>query len=101
MEKNDLINTFKIIKSKFAGRVFSIQDLNQALKKSEPNLLLSTLRWRLFALKQDGRITSVSRGSYAISQKQKSFEISLSPALKKIAKEIKAKFPYARFCLWS
>ncbi|MFN8369577.1 MAG: DUF6577 family protein [Bacteriovoracaceae bacterium] len=101
MNKNDLVNTFKIIKSKFGHTVFTVQDLGQVLKEIEPNLLLSTLRWRIFALKQDGSIMSVSRGAYVISKKQISLNISLSPVLKKIAKEIKMKFPYARFCLWS
>lgn len=98
--KHDLENTLHAIKSKFSKHSFTVQGLHEAIRQSEKNLPLSTLRWRLHSLKARGEIESLARGTYALTRHQK-FENKLEEKLCSISNEIHNQFPYARFCTWS
>jgi len=98
--RSDISNTLTLIKSKFAEKSFMTRELYEAIRQSEENLPLSTLRWRLHSLKASGEIESLARGTYALTRHEK-FENKLGAKLCSISKEIHEQFPYARFCTWS
>ncbi|MBL7665827.1 MAG: hypothetical protein JNM93_11890 [Bacteriovoracaceae bacterium] len=91
--------TLNTIKNNLSGQNFTAQRLLEALKLSEPTLPISTLRWRLYSLKNAGKIESPARGIYTLSKHEK-FEPNLESGLYQMTKEIKKQFPYARFCIW-
>lgn len=98
--RSDINNTLTLIKSKFAKKSFMARELYEAIRQSEENLPLSTLRWRLHSLKASGEIETLARGTYALTRHEK-FENKLEEKLSSISKEIHKQFPYARFCSWS
>ena len=98
--KKPLELTLNTIKTTFGNQSFTANGLHEALKLAEADLPLSTLRWRLHALKTSGQVESLARGTYALSKHEK-FETVLHSELYKISKELQREFPHAHFCVWS
>jgi hypothetical protein len=97
--KKNLKATLDIIKNKFKDRSFTVQQLQAALDKAGPELLRTTLRWRLSALKATGKIEPLARGRY-VRTRHRPFELKLDPDLNKISKKIRKQFPYTSSCVW-
>lgn len=98
--KKDLENTLNTIKRSLSNQEFTTQKLLEILSASEPDLLISTLRWRLYSLKAAGEIEARARGIYSLSKHEK-FEVNLEPSLYQLSRDIRKQFPHARFCIWT
>lgn len=79
--------------------IFTYRELYDFYKLNEPNLKESTLKWRIWKLKQDNVINSVKKGVYCLS-KGSSFKPLISNKIKSIYKKINLQFPYAEYSIW-
>lgn len=80
-------------------KVATTQELLTFYQKFEPNLSINTLRWRIWALKQQGIIHSPRRGRYALQEK-KAFAPKLPPQVNELAQLLETKFPYVKFSIY-
>ena len=77
----------------------STQQLLQFYQTFEPDLKVSTLRWRIYQLKQDNFLYSPKRGIFALTEK-KEFMPEQSEMMDELAGIIQEKYPYADFSLY-
>ncbi|NJK93751.1 MAG: hypothetical protein HC905_01430 [Bacteroidales bacterium] len=88
------------IKDFFASKnILNTNEILGFLQKLYPDIVNSTLRWRLYDLKARGIIKQVGRGIYALNRKP-DFAPELSPVLVQYHKIIQKNFPYVNFCVW-
>lgn len=92
--KNELIDYLKN-KSEV-----STQELLVFYRQFTPKLPLNTLRWRIYALKQQGIIYSPKRGVYALNEKE-TFALVPNDKILRIANLLQTKFPYMNFSIYS
>lgn len=98
-----MADTFHIeeLKKRFEGHYsFSQDELHEFYKEFEPDLKRSTLRWRIYELKNKGILRNVRRGWYAMDNKKK-WQPEITDDLKRIYKSIESEFPYLEFCIWT
>lgn len=69
------------------------------LQKLYPDTVNSTLRWRLYDLKNRGIIKQIGRGIYSLNRKT-DYSPELNPFLRKLYKIVRDSFPYITFCVW-
>ena len=69
------------------------------LQKVYPNSAGSTLRWRLYDLKDRGVIKQVGRGIYSLNRKA-DYLPELTSVIKQLYKTVQKSFPYISFCVW-
>ncbi|EJR28531.1 hypothetical protein IIE_05370 [Bacillus cereus VD045] len=87
------------IKEKFANQRFTTKELFEFYKEQEDDLKETTFRWRVYHLKQQGVIKTVSRGVYEIGS-EILFIPNLSKDAKRIFRKLKNEFPYVDFVIW-
>lgn len=75
------------------------KDLLKTIKIEFPQLLDSTIAWKLYNLKSLGLIHSPSYGIYTLSIKN-SFSPEPSNYLKRVYNKIAKEFPYLQICVW-
>jgi DNA-binding Lrp family transcriptional regulator len=93
----ELNNTFK--EHFNCQKVFNVADIFRFYSEQNPNILQTTVNWRIYNLVQSGIIQRVGRGIYRLG-KSNIFRVDLSPQIKKIALSIKKELPYTDFCVW-
>ncbi len=77
----------------------SRKQLIQSIGKDFPDWKESTVSVYLSQLKEEGKITSPSRGHYSLGNRQ-TYTPYLEDDLKRIFKKVQKHFPYARICIW-
>jgi hypothetical protein len=82
-----------------AKKALSRKQLIQSISKDFPNWKESTISVYLSKLKEEGILTSPSRGHYCLG-KQETFTPYLEVGLKRIFKKIRKQFPFIRMCIW-
>ena len=93
-------NLNKAFKEHFSRqKTFNVTDIFHFYNERNPNILQTTVNWRIHNLVQLSVIKRVGRGVYSLG-KPNLFQMDLSPQIKKIAGNIKKKFPYTDFCVW-
>ncbi|QXN87258.1 hypothetical protein KV134_01980 [Tetragenococcus halophilus] len=80
-------------------QLVSTQDLLNFYHQFNPELPISTLRWRIYELKQQGIIYSPMRGEYALKEK-KQFHPKRTKRMDEIANLLQEKFPYVKFSIY-
>lgn len=92
--KDAIIETFGY------GNIFTSKELLKFYRVNEDGLKESTFRWRVYALKKDGLISNIKRGSYILKQK-KTFKPQISRNMKILYNMIKNKYPYIDINVWN
>ncbi len=82
-------------------KVMSSRALFALLETSEPSLKYSTFKWRIHSLKEKGLIRSVGRGLYGPGGKLPAFMPSINRKMRLLNNQIKEKFPYLEYSLWT
>jgi hypothetical protein len=90
------------VKERFKhGVMVSKQDLMRFFKEAEPDLKDSTLRWRIYHLKENGILFPVKKGVYSLNQKE-IFNPEISTRIKEIQSTYVYNFsPAIRSVIWS
>ena len=89
-------NISKHFKSRSA---VSTKELFDYIKSKEPKSPDNTISWKIYLLKEAGKLIHISRGLYSFDDKG-AFHPPISPLLKKLHNRIKKELPYLNFCLW-
>jgi len=76
-----------------------VADVFRFYSEQNPDILRTTVNWRIHALEREGVIQRVGRGVYRLG-KSNLFQVDLSAQLKKTARKVKKEFPYTDFCVW-
>ncbi|EAF1795626.1 hypothetical protein Q8E58_002124 [Listeria monocytogenes] len=92
--KNELI---KFLKKK---STITTQEFWDFYRQFDPNLPITTVRWRIYELKQQGIIYSPKRGEFTLSKKE-AFQPSPPQKADELAQILEEKFPYVRFSIYS
>jgi DNA-binding Lrp family transcriptional regulator len=82
-------------------RVISIKELLVRLQEVEPDLAHSTLKWRIYSLKEQGLIKNIGRGLYSLGSNLPVFRAPVTKKIRLINNVIKVEFPYLNFSIWS
>lgn len=89
------------LKNRFKSRnSFSLDELHEFYKEFEPELNRSTLRWRIYELKDKGVLRSVKRGWYSIHEKDLWHPV-ISEDLREMYDSVHQEFPYLEACIWT
>jgi len=94
---NNLENSIKELISERTS--IKTEEIIGFLQKIYPNSNNSTLRWRLYDLKNRGILKQAGRGVYSLNRKA-DYQPELSPELKGLYKTVLKSFPYISFCVW-
>jgi hypothetical protein len=97
----DKFNTTALHKRFEERDTISIDELYQFYKQEEPDLLRSTLRWRMHQLTKQGELHRIGRGKYGLGASKEIWRPEIKPDLKSIYTDIQQEFPYLQFCIWS
>lgn len=90
----------KEISEKYKKHRFTSHELYNFYNEiEEGELKKTTFRWRVYLLKKQGIIRTVSRGVYEIGQEKK-FLPQLSKNAMRIYRKLKKEFPYVDFVIW-
>lgn len=74
-------------------------DILHLYKEKEPQILESTVNWRIYTLVQQGIMQRIGRGIYRIGE-SRNFSFDLSVKSVKIGRWVGKEFPYIDYCLW-
>jgi len=78
---------------------FTIDELRSFYQLSEPEININTLRWRVYKLKNDGLISKISQGVYAL-QSHQIWAPVINSTIKSIYKRIEKHFNKLNFMIW-
>lgn len=90
---NELINFLK------KNQPINTQDFLDFYHQFDPDLPITTLRWRIYKLKQKEVIFSPKRGLYALNEKEL-FQPKPTKKMTELAQIIQEKFPYVNFSIY-
>ncbi|WP_368645699.1 DUF6577 family protein [Alkalibacterium putridalgicola] len=90
---NDLIEFLK------KNHPINTQDFLDFYHQFDPDLPITTLRWRIYELKKEGVIFSPKRGLYALNEK-KLFQPKPTKKMTELAHLLQGKFPYVDFSIY-
>lgn len=79
--------------------VLHLRDIDAFYREEEPSIPKATVSWRIYSLIQQGLLQRVGRGKYRFGTAQY-FIPEVSPKMKQIARTIKRKYPFIRYCQW-
>ena len=91
--------TDDIIKQFGYGNVFTSKELFDFYRVHETDLNENTFRWRIYALKKEGLLSSVKRGVYVLDHRKK-YQPELSRSTKMQYNIINNRFPYIEMSVW-
>ena len=93
-------NTIQQLKDRFGGREsFTRKELYNFFCEEEPGLKETTFRWRIYDLKKDGVIRSLSRGVFAIG-KLSIYVPGMDENIAKLGDSLSSQFSGLRYCIW-
>ncbi|PTQ84181.1 hypothetical protein C8U37_11099 [Trichococcus patagoniensis] len=81
------------------NQLVSTQQLLEFYRTFEPDIKATTLRWRIYHLKQANVIYTPKRGMYAL-QGKKAFQPEQTEKMQNLAQTIQAKYPYVNFSIY-
>lgn len=91
---------FEELKHKFSGiPIVPERQIFAYFREKEGDIKLTTLRWRMYHLRQQGLVRRVARGQYSFG-KRSQFKPTISHALKRIFNEFGKNLPYTNKCVW-
>ena len=82
-----------IIKQFGYGKPFTSKELFEFYRIHEADLNQNTFRWRIYALRKEGLLSSVKRGVYVLDHRKK-YQPELSRSTKMQYNIINNRFPY-------
>jgi hypothetical protein len=89
------------LKTKFKDREsFTREELFAFYRQFEPGLKENTFRWRIYHLKSQKVITSISRGLFTLSFKP-TYKPEIGDFERRIFTKIEKQFPNLKYCVWS
>ncbi len=89
------------LRKEFRGREsFSREELYAFYRHFEPKLKETTFRWRIYDLKNNQVITTISRELFTLSFKPV-FKPNIEDTERKIFSKIDKQFPTLKLCIWS
>jgi hypothetical protein len=89
------------IKQHFKSKtVFETKDIVDFYELFEKGLISTTINWRIYTLVKEGVLQRIGRGKFSLGEGRK-YIPEISSVTKSIFKKLKAKFPYANFCVWN
>lgn len=91
-------NTLELIEKQ---GIISCKELHFRLIELEPDLKYSTLKWRLYSLKEQGLIKNTGRGLYSLGGNLPIFHAPINRKIRLMNNFIKEEFPYLNFSIWS
>lgn len=90
----------KELEYKFSGiPIVPEEKIFAYFREKEGDIKLTTLRWRMYHLRQQGIVHRVARGKYSF-RNRKQFKPMISHALKRIFNEFGKNLPYTKKCVW-
>ena len=95
--ENNLIEAFR--KHFCHHDTIHVGDVFRFYSEQNPDILQTTVNWRIHTLEREGIIKRIGRGVYRLG-KSNLFQTDLSAQLKKTARIVKKEFPYTDFCVW-
>lgn len=81
--------------------VISTKELFSNLLELEPDLKYSTLKWRVYSLKEQGLIKNVGRGLYSLGGDLPVYQAPINRKILLLNNYIKEVFPYLDYSIWS
>lgn len=91
---------FEELKHKFSNNpLVSEEEIFAHFRDREGEVKLTTLRWRMYHLRQQGILRRIARGKYSF-QNRSQFKPAISHALKRIFNEFGKNLPYTKKCVW-
>jgi len=87
------------IRTFFVDKPFNSDDLYNFYANEEPDLKKTTFRWRVYALKNNGVISSLMKGVYTTRMK-KDFKPVIDKKLINLFRKVKNQFPYTEMAIW-
>ncbi len=90
----DLIHFFK------KHQPITTQDFLNFYHQFNPDLPLTTLRWRIYELKRQGIIYSPKRGLYALNEKD-TFQLKPTKKMNELGDLLQEKFPYVNYSIYN
>ena len=79
--------------------ILSVQDIHAFYKTGEPSIPITTVRWRIFALVQQGILQRIGHGKYSFG-KAKHYMPEVNAQMKQIGQTINERFPFIKYCQW-
>ena len=83
----------------FKDKPFNSDDLYNFYANDEPDLKKTTFRWRVYALKNNGVISTLMKGVYTTTIK-KDFKPIIDKKLINLFRKVKNQFPYTEMAIW-
>lgn len=93
------MKTDVIIKHFGYGNTFTSKQLFEFYRMHEADLNENTFRWRIYALKKEGLLSSVKRGVYVLDHRKK-YHPELTRSTKMQYNIINNRFPYIEMSVW-
>ncbi|MEM9338681.1 MAG: DUF6577 family protein [Bacteroidota bacterium] len=79
---------------------FSTNELTGFYRLKEPDVKKTTINWRIYNLVQDGILTRIGRGKFAVGA-GRTYYPELTTRQVSLFKKLKAEFPFISICIWS
>lgn len=79
---------------------FETADIFSFYRRSEQNVISSTLNWRIYALVQNGVLERVSKGKFKLGT-GKFWQPEISSKTISLHKRLKNDFPFLKICIWN
>ena len=103
--KNKIIATEKLNIEELKEVFKDVQSLNTIdivdfYRSKEPELKITTINWRIYALVQMGVLTRIGRGKFSLGN-SKIFIPEITSKLKAINSKLKKEFPFLEICIWN
>ena len=81
-------------------QVFDNKQIVSFYQSFNPDTKESTVNWRIYTLVQMGVLTRVGRGKFILGNKN-NYIPNIPPKLKTLNNNLKKKYPYLDYCLWT
>lgn len=79
---------------------FSTNELTEFYRSKEPEVKKTTINWRIYNLVQDGVLTRIGRGKFALGT-GRAYYPELTTKQVSLFKKLNAEFPFISICIWS
>ena len=90
----------KMIECLESKGVFNRNDIETAVKATQPDFNIGNINFYISSLIDNGTIARIGTNRYVIDGKKELFDYELSPAAKKIEEIVSEKYPLIGFVVW-